>query len=146
LPSATIRACAACGTTGKPVKLITLKALLTPNALRSLEPGEAHHFCPHAECDVVYFGGSHSYGLGDVTVRVYQKDPGASVAVCACFGYTRAEVEIAVLDGHAEAVTSSIRQHIKAGRCGCEVNNPQGSCCLGNVTELITRRRAPTGP
>lgn len=27
--------------------------------------------------------------------------------------------------------------HIKADRCGCEVNNPQGSCCLGNVSAFI---------
>lgn len=27
--------------------------------------------------------------------------------------------------------------HTKAGRCGCEVNNPEGSCCLGNVNRLI---------
>ncbi len=26
---------------------------------------------------------------------------------------------------------------IKANRCGCEVNNPQGSCCLGNVMTFV---------
>jgi hypothetical protein len=32
---------------------------------------------------------------------------------------------------------NTIRQNIKENRCGCEVNNPQGSCCLGNITEYI---------
>jgi len=30
-----------------------------------------------------------------------------------------------------------IRNHVQEGRCGCEVNNPQGACCMGNVTEFI---------
>ncbi|MGE7922400.1 hypothetical protein ACQKND_04340 [Viridibacillus arvi] len=30
-----------------------------------------------------------------------------------------------------------IRENIHKNRCGCEVNNPQGSCCFGNVTKYI---------
>jgi len=25
----------------------------------------------------------------------------------------------------------------KSKRCGCEVNNPQGNCCLGNVSLVV---------
>ncbi|GHF65543.1 hypothetical protein HNQ07_004739 [Deinococcus metalli] len=133
--------CPVCGTTGKPVKLITLKALLTPGALATLAPERAYRFCPDAGCDVVYFAGGHTYAQADVKVRVYQKDRSTDVPVCYCFGHTRAGLELARLDGHAEAITQSIQGHIKAGRCGCEVNNPQGSCCLGTVKGLVTRLR-----
>lgn len=64
---------------------------------------------------------------------VYQKDSGADVPVCYCFGWTRATIADAAALGEADEVAPSIRAHIKAGRCGCEVNNPQGACCLGNV-------------
>nr|WP_274436662.1 hypothetical protein [Alicyclobacillus sp. ALC3] len=30
-----------------------------------------------------------------------------------------------------------ISEQIQADRCGCEVNNPQGSCCLGNVMAFV---------
>ena len=30
-----------------------------------------------------------------------------------------------------------IRENIKENRCGCDVNNPQGSCCLANVTSYM---------
>jgi hypothetical protein len=26
---------------------------------------------------------------------------------------------------------------VKAGNCACEVRNPQGSCCLGNVQATV---------
>jgi hypothetical protein len=26
---------------------------------------------------------------------------------------------------------------VKADRCACEVRNPQGTCCLGNVTAAV---------
>lgn len=55
--------------TSKPVKLITLKALLTPSALCTLEPGKAYRFCPDAGCDVVYFAGGRWYPQADVKVR-----------------------------------------------------------------------------
>ena len=133
----TITACRACGQGGKAVKLVTLKALLTPAALATLEPGEAYRFCPTASCDVTYFSPSRTYGQGDVKVPVSQKDLGASVPICSCFGHTRADLDRATRDGHADAIPKSIQEHIQAGRCGCELNNPQGSCCLGNVNRTL---------
>ena len=36
---------------------------------------------------------------------------------------------------------------IAAGRCACELRNPQGSCCLGNVRVLVqTLSQAPVAP
>ena len=130
--------CLACGTSGKLVKLITLKALLTPGALATLDPGEPYRFCPDATCDVVYFTEQRTYGQRDVNVRVFQKDAGADVPACYCFGHARTDLERAVLEHRVDLVVESIQGHIQAGRCGCEVNNPQGSCCLGNVKRFMT--------
>ena len=33
-------------------------------------------------------------------------------------------------------IPGQIRAHQLAGRCACEIHNPQGACCLGNVTRF----------
>ena len=36
-------------------------------------------------------------------------------------------------------IPKNITAEMKAGNCACEIRNPQGSCCLGNVTAAIKR-------
>ncbi|MBB5234288.1 putative iron-sulfur cluster-binding metallochaperone [Deinococcus budaensis] len=133
--------CSTCGTTGRAVKLVTLKALLTPAALATLDSSEAYRFCPDIACDVVYFSPSRTYRQADVKVPVFQKDGRGSTPACYCFGHTRTDLEQATREGRAEVIPQSIQTHIQAGRCGCEVNNPQGSCCLGNVNRTLAALR-----
>lgn len=73
----------------------------------------------------------------DLKVPVFQKDLKEDVPACYCFNWTRARIREEIKQtGKSEAVLE-ISMHIKANRCGCEVNNPQGSCCLGNVSSFI---------
>jgi len=125
--------CPACGYAGQQVKTLTLKALLRPSALETLDSGLTHRFCPSTTCEVVYFAGTAVYRTSDVKVLVYPKDASPDTPVCFCFDHTRAKVLQAAKAGLGQALQASIRQHIQAGRCGCEVNNPQGKCCLGNI-------------
>jgi hypothetical protein len=37
------------------------------------------------------------------------------------------------------AIVDDINTGINAGQCACDLRNPQGSCCLGNVRGLIKR-------
>lgn len=37
------------------------------------------------------------------------------------------------------AVVADISAGIKAGPCACDLRNPQGSCCLGNVRGVVER-------
>lgn len=131
-------ACPVNGMKGKAVKTITLKALLTPKALATLEPREEHLFCSDPDCPVVYFSSLLTYQAGDLKVPVFQKDSDADVPVCYCFDHTRHDLAQAAQQDTADHIPQSIRGHIKAGRCGCEVNNPQGSCCLGNITRTLS--------
>jgi hypothetical protein len=41
-------------------------------------------------------------------------------------------------DGSTQAV-GRVREHIAARRCACEVRNPRGACCLGDVTAAVKR-------
>src|SRR5262245_37793761 len=47
--------CGECGTAGRPVEPVTVKAMLTTAALSRYEH-HAYRFCPDEGCSVVYFG------------------------------------------------------------------------------------------
>lgn len=136
-PGQDVTSCPVSGTRGKAVPLITLKALLTPSALARLRPEDTFRLCPDPVCDVVYFSPSQTYSTGDLKVLVFQKDQAPEVPVCYCFDHMRADLGEAASTGTDQALEASIRAHVQAGRCGCEVNNPQGSCCLGNVVTVL---------
>lgn len=130
--------CPLCENKGKKVQLITLKSLLKPSALESLDPKENHYFCSTKDCEVVYFDTSNKrYLVSEIKVAVHQKDGTAATPICYCFYWTKEKIKQYVETGITPNPVEHIRENIKENRCGCEVNNPQGSCCLGNVTSYI---------
>lgn len=130
--------CISCNRKGKKVKLITLKSLLRPSALELLDANVNHYFCSTKDCNVVYFDTNNkNYLLSDVKVPVHQKDDSSITPICYCFDWTKERIKEYVEDGLTPNPVDHIRDNIKENRCGCEVNNPQGSCCLGNVTAYI---------
>lgn len=123
---------------GKPVKLITLKSLLMPQALERLDSQNFYRFCSSASCPIVYFSAEvDTFATDDLKVPVFQKNPGQEVPVCYCFGWTRQRIQQNFEQQEQTSAIAAITAHIRAGRCGCEVNNPQGSCCLGNVRRIV---------
>lgn len=126
------------GTQGPPVDLITLKSLLRGAALMQLEPQQTYRFCPDTECLVVYFSqAGQTFMTTDLKVPVFQKDSRAEVSVCYCFEWTRQRIGEEIERNGSSSAIASIKAQIKAKRCGCEVNNPQGHCCLGNVRQVV---------
>lgn len=127
--------CPICGERGREVPIITLKALLVPKALARLA-GEDYRFCSALACPVVYSEGTggQTYGKDDLKVTVGVKEAVASAPVCYCFGHTRATVWDEIERTGQSTAVETISAHVKAGRCGCEVNNPSGHCCLGEVS------------
>lgn len=137
-PQAVILCPVSC-TTGKPVELQTVKALLTEHALRRVSTSE-HRFCPHPECDVVYFDvAGNQYTKADVRVAVWQKEPCGERTVCYCFGENEACIRREIESRGASDAVGRVRRHIEANRCACEVRNPRGVCCLGDVTAAVKR-------
>lgn len=123
---------------GKPVNLITLKSLLIPQALERLNAQASYRFCRSADCPIVYFStAGDTFTTDDLKVPVFQKNPGQGVPVCYCFGWTRQRIQQNLEQQEQTSAIAAITAHIQTGRCGCEVNNPQGSCCLKNVRDYI---------
>ncbi|ADU28475.1 MULTISPECIES: putative iron-sulfur cluster-binding metallochaperone [Evansella] len=130
--------CPACKEKGKKVKVITLKSMLKPTILSTLNAGLTHYFCSTSKCDVVYFDTDEKkYLTSEVKVSVHQKNSSSDVPICYCFGWTKERIKQSVEEEYVPNPVEHIRENIKEHRCGCEVNNPQGSCCLANVTSYI---------
>lgn len=134
--------CPGSGTGGVRVDTLTVKALLTADALRRFEPGD-YRFCPAPSCDVVYFDAEgRTFSISDVRVGVWQKQPDGDRVVCYCFGENEADIRAEIArDNHSHAA-ERVREHIQAGRCACEVRNPRGACCLGDVMAAVKRLTA----
>ncbi|WP_373231819.1 (2Fe-2S)-binding protein [Cohnella sp.] len=129
--------CPSCGEKGKNIQLITLKSLLKASALEKIEPENSYGFCSNSVCSTVYFSMNHlqTFAESDLKVPVYQKNPSMNVPVCYCFDWTRDRLLQAA--GTHQQPAKQIKVHVQAGRCGCELNNPQGACCLGNVNVFL---------
>jgi hypothetical protein len=122
------------GAKGKPVPLITLKSLLLPDALAQLNAHQRYRFCASPDCPIVYFGDdAQTFTTTQIKVPIFAKDKGPDVPVCYCFGWRRGQLQ----DPSNCHATDEITAHIQAQRCGCEVNNPQGCCCLTNVRSAM---------
>jgi Zinc binding domain len=133
------RACATCAGRGSPIQLQTVKALLTEVALRRLQLTH-YRFCANAACETVYFGDAgDQFGTGDIRVPVWQKQPGDGRLLCYCFGETEPGIRRELLEHGRTDVVARIREHIAAQRCACDIRNPRGACCLGDVMAAVQR-------
>jgi hypothetical protein len=134
----TQNACPECGEQGQPVERLTLKALLRPDALAHLDSGE-YRFCRTRTCNIVYFAEAAKslYHKSALKVRVGRKETSEPLPLCYCFGHTVASVREEIEQAGRSTAVETITVHIQAGRCGCDVNNPGGKCCLGEVGRVV---------
>jgi hypothetical protein len=120
---------------------LTLKALLAV-PLTMVAADATYQFCPAPDCPTVYYrgDGQQVFREQDLRERVYQKhadDP--TILICYCFGYRVADVLAEWERKDVTTVIERIQAGIQAGQCACDIRNPQGRCCLGNVRELVDR-------
>ena len=131
--------CPQSGTKGLAVDLLTVKALLGEFALRVAREGP-YRFCADPSCAVVYFDDQgHVFNAADLRVPVWQKQPAGDRMICYCFGEGEASMARELTETGRCNASQRIRDHIAAGRCACEVRNPRGACCLGDVTKAVAR-------
>jgi len=132
--------CPECGNKGKKVDGATVKSMLAIS-LRDVRD-TPYFFCREADCDTIYFSedGSQTFGKQAVRERVFQKEPEADdVFVCYCFRHTPDSIRAEVIETGISTVVDEINVGIKVGQCACDWRNPQGSCCLGNVGQVVKR-------
>ncbi|MBI3011274.1 MAG: hypothetical protein HYY58_02135 [Candidatus Omnitrophica bacterium] len=115
-----------------------------PEARARIPAQEEFCFCKTADCEVVYFrDGEALFQKNDVAVRLGLKEPNNSHApVCYCFGWTPKKIGEEIERTGQSSVIEQIKSQVKSGNCYCEVTNPQGSCCLGNVSRAVKQASA----
>lgn len=125
--------CPSCGKKGKPVAVLTVKNLVRDHT--RVSASASYLFCRTPGCDVVYFAVQEVFRKQDVKVRVGIKETSDPISICYCFGYTREGIRRDNETG--KSILEKIKAEVQAGFCACEVKNPSGSCCLGEVTRAI---------
>lgn len=136
-PARVAKACPVCGHLAKPVQGQTVKALLSVS-LRTLRDVE-YMFCREPSCSVVYFSADReqTITIDQVREHVYQKEPhNPDVFVCYCFQHTVGVLNKASPEERM-AIIDDINTGIHVDQCACDLRNPQGSCCLGNVRAIV---------
>ncbi len=125
--------CPASGFAGKPVDWTTVAAL----ARARVPPKQAFQLCRDAKCEVVYYGSTGTVlTVDDLTVLPGFKNAGDGL-VCYCFLHRRADIARQLGETGESDIFDSIKAEVRGGNCACEVRNPSGKCCLGEVQEAI---------
>jgi Zinc binding domain/BFD-like [2Fe-2S] binding domain len=141
-------ACPANGARSKQVDMLTVRSLVRQLPLRM--PVTQYYFCEAPDCDVVYFSVDPQapiFRRADLLVRVGVKEESDPIPVCYCFGFTRKDIENEIAATGRSTMADRITAEVKAGNCACEVKNPSGKCCLGNVARVSQECiRAVRGP
>lgn len=142
-----VQHCPVCGKRGKKVDTQTVKAMLSVS-LEEIRP-VSYRFCRTETCSVVYFAEDGAQVFGETALReqVHQKHLDEDdVFACYCFRHTPGTIREEIMTTGESTAVARINAGIKAGQCACEVRNPQGSCCLGNVTATVKRIQAALEP
>lgn len=136
--------CPACGAKGQAVQVLTVKSLVREH--NRVSPAASYMFCRTPDCDVVYFSADAIFRKPDVKVRVGLKENEDPMPLCYCFDYTREDVRRDLAEQGRTEIPERIKAEIKAGFCACEVKNPSGNCCLGNIIKVVYDLSKEEGP
>jgi hypothetical protein len=130
--------CPESGAAGKPVDWLTVAALVEGH----VPPRQDFWLCRDPDCAVVYFGEQGSLLTAeDLRVAPGFKN-GSSGLVCYCFSHHRDDIARDLSERGETSILESIKKEVQAGNCACEVRNPAGKCCLGEVQRAISELSA----
>lgn len=131
--------CPVCGNTGRSVEHKTVLHHIRHDLLDRVR-NEAYRFCPDPACSLVYYGdGGVRFTTDDLRELVTAKTSGDSRPLCYCFGFNEGDARKEIARTGHSTIPAQISRLIKEGMCVCEVRNPSGACCLGQVNQTIKR-------
>ena len=130
--------CPTNGALGKRVDTRIVKAMLSIPL--NILTAASYRFCADPDCPTVYYSedGQQIFSEDDLRERVYQKHADdEEISICYCFQHTVGSIRSEIAESGKSIVVAEITAGIKAGQCACDIRNPQGDCCLGNVRVFI---------
>ena len=131
--------CPICGQKGVKVNIETPKALLNDCCVSKIKDNVDYKWCKTPDCEISYYSSNsdHFFKTDELKVRATVKDDSLDVHVCYCFNYTRLSILNEINATGDTKALEIIKTKMKDPGCFCETSNPEGNCCLGNVTKWI---------
>ncbi len=130
--------CPVAQTASSRVQLRTVRSLVRGERRWQLQNVQ-YYFCNDSKCPVVYFSDEDVpyFRIEDLDVRVFVKDSGDDVPVCYCFEWTHERIRKEIIETGRSTAAMEIARQVKAALCACDVKNPKGRCCLGDVISVV---------
>ena len=139
-------ACHGCGKIGRIVARQTVVHHVKSEKLFGVSENE-YNFCASPACPIVYYAGSgQTFTVEDMRELVTSKTSGDARPLCYCFGFTEGFARQEIARTGETSVACQVSQFIKEKLCVCEIRNPAGACCLGEVNKTVKRLLAEAIP
>jgi hypothetical protein len=135
-------ACPVCKAKAKSVLGKTLQHLLREDIKMQLSCLEGFHFCKTPTCPVVYFRDEKTLTQENIKVVVGCKEGAVPAMVCYCFAWTKEKIASQLKATGKTDALEDIKAKMQDPGCSCEILNPSGGCCLGDVTQAIKEIKA----
>lgn len=133
--------CRRCGLAGRIVTRKTVSHHVKSGALQLIGDDE-YKFCPTSNCQVVYYSSAgREFTVEDVREAVTVKAHGDSRPLCYCFGFMEGDVRREIEQSGDSFIPARISGFIRDKLCACEIRNPAGVCCLGEVNKTVKQFR-----
>lgn len=131
--------CPHCQNKGVKVQTVTPQALLRDCCKNKVREDALYKFCKNSKCETAYFSfdESHFFTKDELSVKATLKDSGLDVKLCYCFGHTRQSTLDEIKSTGCSTILEDVKLKMKDPGCFCETSNPQGGCCLGNITSWL---------
>ena len=134
-------ACPSCAAVGRVVSDETIRAILKPAQALPLLP-VGRRFCATPSCELVYYGDDgRAVMKSEIPIRVGLKEREDPIPLCYCFGFSVADVRSEIAETGRCTIPARIAADVRAGRCSCEIKNPSGICCLGEVNRVVKQEQ-----
>lgn len=132
-------ACNDCGEVGRIVARQTVMHHVKSEQLACVKSDE-YKFCPSEKCPTVYYSTlGESFTVEDLREPVTAKTSGDNRPLCYCFGFTEGFARLEIAQSGESSVPKQVTQFIKEKLCVCEIRNPAGACCLGEINRTVKR-------
>lgn len=130
--------CPTCEQEGKHVELLTIRAMTRRDFPHYGELTRGF-LCLNPDDSTVYYFPNLDFSVNqdDVVTDIGFKTNSKTKTICYCFRHTKEDIIDDYLENGRSNIEIDVRQKVKDKLCTCEVSNPKGKCCLGDIRTVI---------
>jgi hypothetical protein len=118
---------------------VTVRYLVRGAFQSRINDSLTYRFCALPDCPVVYYSetGNLVFEKEELSEKVTIKEKDDPLPACYCFNFFRHDIREEIKKTGKTTIPDFISSQVKAGNCFCEYTNPQGTCCLGNISAVV---------